>query len=371
MAGCSTSAARPVPGVLIEFWQANAGGRYRHKKDGYLAPLDPNFGGCGRTITDEDGGYCFRTIKPGPYPWPNGVNDWRPAHIHFSVFGSRLCPAADHADVFRGRPADLAMPDRQRASPTRRAIEQLIAPLDMSATDPDGCARLQVRHRAARPPLDAVRKPAGGQLMAQALDYAQGNAVADRRSLRPYRPDAEFLRHRRRLCRPISARPWSTTRPRASASPSTGRVFDGAGAPLQRLRWSRSGRPTPPASTTARPNCAARPIRILPAGAVARPMRETGVLRFETIKPGRVPFQDGRMMAPHISFWIVARGINIGLQHAHVFRRRRRGERRGPDAQPHRASRPRRHADRRRRSGQPIRFDIHLQGEKETVFFDI
>ena len=109
-----------MPDALVEFWQANAGGRYRHKKEGYLAALDPNFGGCGRTITDDDGYYAFRTVKPGAYPWPNGVNDWRPAHIHFSVFGSRLRAAADHADVFRGRPADLALPDRARRSPTRR-----------------------------------------------------------------------------------------------------------------------------------------------------------------------------------------------------------------------------------------------------------
>ncbi|MDO8358546.1 MAG: protocatechuate 3,4-dioxygenase subunit beta, partial [Devosia sp.] len=80
--------ARPVPGVLIEFWQANAGGRYRHKKEGYVAALDPNFGGCGRAISAADGSYSFRTVKPGPYPWPNGVNDWRPAHIHYSIFGS-------------------------------------------------------------------------------------------------------------------------------------------------------------------------------------------------------------------------------------------------------------------------------------------
>lgn len=76
-----------VAGALLEVWQANAGGRYRHKKETYLAPLDPNFGGCGRTITGGDGSYCFRTIQPGPYPWPNGPNDWRPAHIHFSIFG--------------------------------------------------------------------------------------------------------------------------------------------------------------------------------------------------------------------------------------------------------------------------------------------
>jgi protocatechuate 3,4-dioxygenase beta subunit len=80
--------ARPVPGVLIEIWQANAGGRYRHRNDGYSAPLDPNFGGCGRTVTGADGRYEFLTVRPGAYPWPNRVNDWRPMHIHFSIFGT-------------------------------------------------------------------------------------------------------------------------------------------------------------------------------------------------------------------------------------------------------------------------------------------
>ena len=92
--------ARPVPNTLVEFWQANAGGRYRHKKDTYLAPIDPNFGGCGRCLSDGNGYYYFRTVKPGPYPWRNYVNSWRPAHIHFSVFRFRVCAAADHADVF-------------------------------------------------------------------------------------------------------------------------------------------------------------------------------------------------------------------------------------------------------------------------------
>jgi len=77
---------RAVAGALLEVWQANAGGRYRHKNEGYIAPLDSNFGGCGRAITGEDGSYEFRTVQPGPYPWPNGPNDWRPAHIHFSIF---------------------------------------------------------------------------------------------------------------------------------------------------------------------------------------------------------------------------------------------------------------------------------------------
>ncbi len=126
---------RPVPGALLEFWQANAGGRYRHKKETYLAPLDPNFGGCGRTITDEQGAYNFRTIKPGPYPWPNGVNDWRPAHIHFSIFGHGFAQRLITQMYFEGDPLIWKCPIVQ-AIPSKEAIEQLVAPLDMANTIP-------------------------------------------------------------------------------------------------------------------------------------------------------------------------------------------------------------------------------------------
>ncbi len=81
------SDGRPVPGTLVEIWQANAGGRYRHVVDTWPSPLDPNFTGLGRTITDGQGGYRFTTIRPGAYPWGNHHNAWRPAHIHFSLFG--------------------------------------------------------------------------------------------------------------------------------------------------------------------------------------------------------------------------------------------------------------------------------------------
>jgi len=126
---------RGVAGALVEVWQANAGGRYRHKKETYLAPLDPNFGGCGRTITDEDGYYRFRTIKPGPYPWPNGVNDWRPAHIHFSVFGHGFAQRLITQMYFEGDPLIWICPI-VNTIPDRKAIESLIAPLDMSNTIP-------------------------------------------------------------------------------------------------------------------------------------------------------------------------------------------------------------------------------------------
>ncbi|WP_205783860.1 protocatechuate 3,4-dioxygenase subunit beta [Microbacterium sp. 10M-3C3] len=79
---------RPVANQLIEIWQANAAGRYIHQRDQHPAPLDPNFTGAGRTVTNANGEYLFTTIKPGPYPWKNHVNAWRPAHIHFSIFGS-------------------------------------------------------------------------------------------------------------------------------------------------------------------------------------------------------------------------------------------------------------------------------------------
>jgi protocatechuate 3,4-dioxygenase beta subunit len=126
---------RPLPGKLIEVWQANAGGRYRHKKDGYTAPLDPNFGGCGRCISGEDGSYSFQTIQPGPYPWPNGGNDWRPAHIHFSVFGDGFAQRLITQMYFEGDP-HIALCPIVQSIPSTQAINTLVARLDMSNTIP-------------------------------------------------------------------------------------------------------------------------------------------------------------------------------------------------------------------------------------------
>jgi protocatechuate 3,4-dioxygenase, beta subunit len=127
--------ARPVPGALVEIWQANAGGRYRHKKETYLAPVDPNFGGCGRMITDEEGRYWFRTIRPGPYPWPNGVNDWRPAHIHFSIFGHAFAQRLITQMYFEGDPMIWQCPIVSTI-PDKAGIEQLVAALDRQNTLP-------------------------------------------------------------------------------------------------------------------------------------------------------------------------------------------------------------------------------------------
>lgn len=130
--------ARPVPHTLVEIWQANASGRYRHKKDTYLGALDPNFGGCGRTLTDENGYYFFRTIKPGAYPWRNWVNNWRPAHIHVSVFGTAFSQRLITQMYFEGDPLIGQCPI-VATIPDPRAVEQLIAPLDMNAATPLDC----------------------------------------------------------------------------------------------------------------------------------------------------------------------------------------------------------------------------------------
>ena len=129
---------RPVPGTLVEIWQANAGGRYRHRKDSYLAPVDPNFGGCGRTITDENGFYHFRTIKPGAYPWRNYINSWRPAHIHVSVFGHSFCQRLITQMYFEGDPLIATCPI-VNTIPNLADIGNLVAPLDMNAAIPLDC----------------------------------------------------------------------------------------------------------------------------------------------------------------------------------------------------------------------------------------
>jgi protocatechuate 3,4-dioxygenase beta subunit len=127
--------ARPVAGALVEVWQANAGGRYRHKNDTYLAPLDPDFGGCGRAVTDGNGYYAFRTVRPGPYPWPNGMNDWRPSHIHFSLFGSGFGQRLITQMYFEGDPLIPLCPI-VGAIQDKAAIETLIARLDVANTIP-------------------------------------------------------------------------------------------------------------------------------------------------------------------------------------------------------------------------------------------
>ena len=128
-------AGRPVPQTLIEIWQANAGGRYRHTTDHYVAALDPNFAGGGRTLTDSEGRYAFRTIKPGAYPYPNHANSWRPAHVHFSLFGTGFAQRLITQMYFEGDPL-IPDDDILNTIPDPAARQDLIARLDRGAARP-------------------------------------------------------------------------------------------------------------------------------------------------------------------------------------------------------------------------------------------
>jgi protocatechuate 3,4-dioxygenase beta subunit len=127
---------RPVTGALIELWQANAAGRYRHVNDSHLAPVDPHFTGAGRTITDADGRYTFTTIKPGAYPWRNHHNAWRPAHIHFSLFGASFLTRLVTQMYFPGDPLLEHDPIFQSVRDAR-ARERLISRFDLALTQPE------------------------------------------------------------------------------------------------------------------------------------------------------------------------------------------------------------------------------------------
>ena len=116
---------KPVRNTLVEVWQANAAGRYQHKNDNHDAPLDPNFTGTGRTMTDADGNYRFVTIRPGAYPWRNHPNAWRPAHIHFSLFGNAFATRLVTQMYFPGDPL-LAIDPIYNSVPDEKARPRMI-----------------------------------------------------------------------------------------------------------------------------------------------------------------------------------------------------------------------------------------------------
>ena len=128
----------PIAGALVDVWQANSHGRYDHESDPNPAPLDPNFGGCGRTLTAPDGSYEFLTIRPGAYPWPNHVNSWRPMHIHWSVFGSGFGQRLITQNYFEGDPLIPLCPIVNTIG-QQAAIDVLVAPLDMNRAMPMNC----------------------------------------------------------------------------------------------------------------------------------------------------------------------------------------------------------------------------------------
>ncbi len=145
---------RPVPNALLEIWQANSAGRYVHVIEVHDAPLDPNFTGAGRAMTDADGRYQFITIKPGAYPWGNHHNAWRPAHIHFSVFGSSFLSRIVTQMYFPGDPLFSYDPIFQSVTDPKDR-ERMICRFDIEATRPEWALAYQydivLRGRNATP----------------------------------------------------------------------------------------------------------------------------------------------------------------------------------------------------------------------------
>jgi protocatechuate 3,4-dioxygenase, beta subunit len=127
---------RPVPNTLVELWQCNASGRYHHPVDQHDAPLDPNFTGAGRTVTGPDGSYRFMTVKPGAYPWRNHANAWRPAHLHFSLFGPSFMTRLVTQMYFPGDPL-LAYDPIFNSVPDIKARDSMICSFDLALTMPE------------------------------------------------------------------------------------------------------------------------------------------------------------------------------------------------------------------------------------------
>ncbi|HEX6979448.1 MAG TPA: protocatechuate 3,4-dioxygenase subunit beta [Alphaproteobacteria bacterium] len=145
---------RPVPNTLVELWQCNSAGRYLHERDQHDAPLDPNFTGFGQVVTNENGEWRFLTIKPGAYPWRNTYNAWRPAHIHFSVFGPAFATRLITQMYFPGDPL-LALDPIYNSVPDAKARERLVSSYDPNLSEAEYALGYRwdivLRGRAATP----------------------------------------------------------------------------------------------------------------------------------------------------------------------------------------------------------------------------
>ena len=151
-------AGRPIPHILLEVWQPNAAGRYQHADDQHDAPLDPNFLGAGRCVTDGDGHYRFITIKPGAYPWPNHYNAWRPNHIHFSLFGPSILTRLVTQMYFPGDPLLELDPIFNGVPEASRQL--LVSKLSMELSEPEWALgyefNIVLRGRTATPMEDGA-----------------------------------------------------------------------------------------------------------------------------------------------------------------------------------------------------------------------
>ncbi len=321
---------RPVRSALIEIWQANAAGRYRHHVDQHPAPLDPNFTGGGRVLTDDEGRYRFITIKPGAYPWRNHDNAWRPAHIHLSVFGRAFSERLVTQMYFPGDPLFAYDPIYQSVrDPAAR--ERMISTFNLAETRARVGARLQLRRRARRRPGDA----AGARV---SLPRTPSQTVG---------PFFEFG---------LRTKPLLVAADAPGAITIAGQLLDGAGAPVPDGLveiWQADADGIYGSGHACWGRCQTAP---------------DGGFQFTTVKPGAVRDPDGGVEAPHVSVLGFARGLLKPVLTRIYF----------PDEEAANAADPvlaALDADQRAtliatpEAAGAYRFDIRLQGDGQTVFF--
>jgi protocatechuate 3,4-dioxygenase beta subunit len=335
---------RAVPGTLVEIWQANAAGRYRHEADQHDAPLDPNFTGCGRILTDGEGRYRVVTIRPGAYPWGNHHNAWRPAHLHFSVFGPAFATRLVTQMYFPGDPL-LAADPIFNCTADASARGRLVSQFDWEATAPG-----------------------------YALGY-RFDIVLSGREATPLEAGAGFVATTSQTVGPFFSigfdwlmrddlAPEGALGERVTVE---GRVLDADGQPvpdavLELWQADAHGKYAHPEDAQDKP--------LDPAfrgyGRVATD-RE-GRFRFRTVKPGPVPGPAGKAQAPHLLVSVFARGLMKRLVTRMYF----------PDEAANGSdfalglAEPGRRATlvAERRNGGSLLWNVVLQGPGETVFFD-
>lgn len=293
---------KPVPNTLVEMWQANAGGRYRHKNDRYLAPLDPNFGGVGRCLTDSDGYYSFRTIKPGPYPWRNGPNDWRPAHIHFGISGPSIATKLITQLYFEGDPL-IPMCPIVKSIANPEAVQQLIAKLDMSNANPMDCLATALTSccaASARPTSKTAEEPAMPiELLPETPSQTAGPYVHIGLALEAAGNPTRDQEIWNRLAKPDAPGEHILL---------LGQVYDGNGhlvrdSFLEVWQADANGEYQDAYNLENAFNSFGRTATTFDAGEWT----------LHTVKPGVVNNAAGVPMAPHINISLFARGINIHL----------------------------------------------------------
>jgi protocatechuate 3,4-dioxygenase, beta subunit len=336
---------RPLPHCLLEIWQCNAAGRYRHRVDQHDAPLDPHFIGAGRLLTDDEGRYRLVTVRPGAYPWTNHPNAWRPAHIHFSVFGPAFATRLVTQMYFPGDPL-LPHDPIFNCTADEGARQRLVSHFDWSATQPGFALGYRfdiVLSGRDATPLSAESPPATtwqtvGPYFALGMDWMGHHELAA---------------------------------PGVSGERVTigGRIIDGDGAgvpdgALEVWQANSHGRYDHPEDGQDRP----LDPDFRGYGRIAAD--DHGSFRFSTIKPGSVPGPAGTAQAPHLVLTVLARGLMRRLVTRMYF----------PDDPAHAADfalglvEPARRATlvarRAQPPGQELEWNVRLQGTDETVFFD-